>query len=91
MERIRWNGPQSFSTTSRNAACGRVGAVRLRTTRARKRLSTDVACTISLTAGAGGAHQFQETGTLNVQISNSAGTVLSNVTVDVGLIVTITV
>ena len=54
-------------------------------------LSTDVACTISLTGGAGGAHQFQEIGTLNIQISNSAGTVLSNVTVNVMLTVTITV
>ena len=52
-------------------------------------LSTDVGCTISLTAGAGGAHQFQETGTLNIQISNSAGTVLSDVTVNIGLTVTI--
>ena len=53
-------------------------------------LSADVGCTISLTEGAGGAHQFQATGTLNIQISNSAGTVLSNVTVNVGLTVTIT-
>ena len=52
-------------------------------------LSTDVGCTISLTGGAGGAHQFQQTGTLNVQISNSAGTVLSDVTVNIGLTVTI--
>ena len=52
-------------------------------------LSADVGCTISLKAGAGGAHQFLETGTLNIQISNSAGTVLSNVTVNVELTVTI--
>ena len=52
-------------------------------------LSSDVGCTISLTGGAGGAHQFQETGTLNIQISNSAGTVLSDVTVNIGLTVTI--
>ena len=52
-------------------------------------LSTDVGCTISLTAGAGGSHQFQETGTINIQISNSAGTILSNVTVNIRLTVTI--
>ena len=52
-------------------------------------LSTDSGCTISLTAGAGGSHQFQETGTINIQISNSAGTILSNVTVNIGLTVTI--
>ena len=52
-------------------------------------LSADVGCTISLTGDAGGAYQFQETGTLNIQISNSAGTVLSDVTVNIGLRVTI--
>ena len=52
-------------------------------------LSTDVGCTISLTGGAGGAYQFQATGTLNIQISNSAGTVLSDVTVNIELKVTI--
>ncbi len=52
-------------------------------------LSSDVACTISLTGGAGGSHQFLATGTLNIQISNSAGTVLSDVTVNIGLTVTI--
>ena len=52
-------------------------------------LSTDVSCVISLSYGAGGTSSRTWLGSLNIQISNAAGTVLSNQTVGISLTVNI--
>ena len=52
-------------------------------------LSTDVSFVISLTYGAGGSSSKQFYGSLEIQISNSSGTVLSDQTINISLTVNI--